>query len=95
MTEYEAGRAAVPIGREEEMDRILRCLDVRSGPQGLIVLGETGSGRSRMLRFAEETAAARGHGRASVNDLVVGFGNPSGVDAEGAPVPGGGVDAPA
>ncbi|MCX4986965.1 LuxR family transcriptional regulator [Streptomyces sp. NBC_00572] len=60
MTEYEAGRAAVPIGREEEMDRILRCLDVRSGPQGLLVLGETGSGRSRMLRFAEETAAARG-----------------------------------
>ncbi|MFE4619255.1 AAA family ATPase [Streptomyces sp. NPDC056747] len=60
MTEYEAGRGAVPIGREEETDRILRCLDVRSGPQGLLVLGETGSGRSRMLRFAQETAAARG-----------------------------------
>ncbi|MFD5436485.1 AAA family ATPase [Kitasatospora sp. NPDC127067] len=60
MTEFEAGYAPAPIGREEEVDRILRCLDVRSGPQGLLVLGETGTGRSRLLRFAEETAAARG-----------------------------------
>ncbi|MET9423508.1 AAA family ATPase [Streptomyces sp. NPDC006540] len=60
MTEFEAGRAAVPIGREEEIGRILRCLDVRSGPQALLVLGETGTGRSLLLRFAEESAAARG-----------------------------------
>ncbi|MEU6883238.1 AAA family ATPase [Streptomyces sp. NPDC046712] len=60
MTEFEAGRAAVPIGREEEIGRILRCLDVRSGPQGLLMLGETGTGRSLLLRFAEESAAARG-----------------------------------
>ncbi|MER7048610.1 helix-turn-helix transcriptional regulator [Streptomyces jumonjinensis] len=60
MTEFEAGRAAVPIGREEESDRILRCLDVRSGPQGMLVLGDTGTGRSLLLRFAEESAAARG-----------------------------------
>ncbi|MGW0767151.1 ATP-binding protein [Streptomyces sp. NPDC002676] len=60
MTGLEAGRAAVPIGREEEIDRILRCLDVRSGPQSLLMLGETGTGRSLLLRYAEETAAARG-----------------------------------
>lgn len=62
MTEFEAGGAAVPIGREEEIGRILRCLDVRSGPQGLLVLGESGTGRSLLLRFAEESAAARGFG---------------------------------
>lgn len=60
MTEFKAGRVAVPIGREEEAGRILRCLDVRSGPQGLLMLGETGTGRSLLLRYAEESAAARG-----------------------------------
>lgn len=60
MTVFEARRVAVPIGREEEIGRILRCLDVRSGPQGLLALGETGTGRSLLLRFAEETAVARG-----------------------------------
>ncbi|MFH8621226.1 AAA family ATPase [Streptomyces vietnamensis] len=60
MTEFEAGRAAVPIGRDEEIDLIRRRLDVRSGPRTLLVLGETGTGRSRLLRFAEETASARG-----------------------------------
>lgn len=62
MTEFEAGRAAVPIGREEEVSRLLRCLDARSGPQGLLVLGETGTGRSLLLRFAAESAAAQGSG---------------------------------
>ncbi|MFF8375842.1 AAA family ATPase [Streptomyces sp. NPDC015661] len=60
MTEFEAGGTAVPIGREKEADRILRCLDERSGPpRSLLVLGETGTGKSRLLRFAAETAAAR------------------------------------
>ncbi|MFD0078867.1 AAA family ATPase [Streptomyces sp. NPDC127166] len=60
MTEWEAGRAAVPIGRDEEIDLIRRCLDVRCGPQGLLLLGETGTGRSRLLRFAEEAASTHG-----------------------------------
>ncbi|MFG2983808.1 AAA family ATPase [Streptomyces sp. NPDC048258] len=60
MTEFEAERAAVPIGREEEIGRILRCLDMRSGPRSLLLLGKTGTGRSLLLRFAEESAAARG-----------------------------------
>ncbi|MET9435730.1 AAA family ATPase [Streptomyces sp. NPDC006551] len=62
MTVYEVrGTAAVPIGREAEIDRILRSLDARSGPpRALLVLGETGTGKSHVLRFAEETAAARG-----------------------------------
>ncbi|MFF0479216.1 AAA family ATPase [Streptomyces sp. NPDC004284] len=60
MTEFETGRAAVPIGRDEEIGLIRRCLDVRSGPQALLLLGETGTGRSRLLRFAEETASAHG-----------------------------------
>ncbi|MFE7403234.1 ATP-binding protein [Streptomyces sp. NPDC057557] len=60
MTEFEVGRVAELIGREGEIDRILWCLDARPGPQGLLVLGDTGTGRSRLLPFAEESAAARG-----------------------------------
>jgi DNA-binding CsgD family transcriptional regulator len=52
--------AALPIGREAEVDRILRSIDVRGGlPQALLLLGEAGTGKSRLLRFAEERA--RGH----------------------------------
>ncbi|MEU7386767.1 LuxR family transcriptional regulator [Streptomyces tanashiensis] len=60
MTEFEAGGTAVPIGREKEAHRILRCLDEPSGPpRSLLVLGETGTGKSQLLRFTAETAAAR------------------------------------
>ncbi|MFF6916422.1 AAA family ATPase [Streptomyces sp. NPDC012466] len=51
----------MPIGREAEADRLLRCLDVDSGlPRALLLLGETGTGKSRLLRFAEERAGGRG-----------------------------------
>lgn len=52
--------AAAVIGREAEVDRILRSLDVRDGlPQALLLLGEAGTGKSRLLRVAAETAERR------------------------------------
>ncbi|MFD5268110.1 AAA family ATPase [Streptomyces sp. NPDC058335] len=50
-------RVMSAIGREAEVDRILRCIDVRGGrPQALLLLGEAGTGKSRLLRVAEERA---------------------------------------
>ncbi|MGX1267878.1 AAA family ATPase [Streptomyces phaeoluteigriseus] len=53
-------RGTSAIGREAEVERILRCVDVRDGrPQALLLLGEAGTGKSRLLRVAEEWAGER------------------------------------
>ncbi|MFK8907652.1 LuxR C-terminal-related transcriptional regulator [Streptomyces sp. YS-3] len=52
---------AMPVGREAEAERILAALDVRTGPsRSLLLLGAPGTGKTRLLRFAEESAAALG-----------------------------------
>ncbi|MGW1029615.1 helix-turn-helix transcriptional regulator [Streptomyces sp. NPDC002577] len=62
----EAGRDSsglggmVPIGREAEVDRILRSVDGRCGPpHALLMLGEAGTGKTALLRNAEEQAGDR------------------------------------
>ncbi|MER5183100.1 AAA family ATPase [Streptomyces sp. NPDC002896] len=50
----------MPIGREAEVDRLLRSVDGRSGsPHVLLVLGEAGTGKTRLVRVAEEKARGR------------------------------------
>ncbi|SHN43360.1 helix-turn-helix transcriptional regulator [Cryptosporangium aurantiacum] len=49
------------IGRDRELDRIRRCLDVgRRGPSALLLTGAPGSGRSRLLRVAVQYALRSG-----------------------------------
>ncbi|MEV6766258.1 AAA family ATPase [Streptomyces sp. NPDC051105] len=45
------------MGGEADVDRILRGVD---GPQSLLVLGNTGTGKTRLLRIAGKEAAERG-----------------------------------
>ncbi|WP_308368929.1 AAA family ATPase [Streptomyces sp. ISL-36] len=64
-------RPTPPIGRQAEVDRILRSLDVHHGgdvragdvrgglPQALLVLGEAGTGKTQLLRLAEDEAVQR------------------------------------
>lgn len=60
------GDGAGPIGREAEAARILRRLAAAGGrpadgpPRALLVLGEPGTGRTHLLRFAEDAARGRG-----------------------------------
>ncbi|WP_232837855.1 helix-turn-helix transcriptional regulator [Streptomyces atratus] len=50
----------LPIGRETEVDRILRSIDGPCDPpHALLMLGEAGTGKTQLLRVAEERA--RGH----------------------------------
>jgi DNA-binding CsgD family transcriptional regulator len=52
--------ATPTIGREAEVDRIVRVIDGRRGPaRALLLLGETGTGKSRLLQVAQEKAEAR------------------------------------
>lgn len=53
-------RGTSPIGREAELDRVLHSLDAHGGaPRALLVLGEAGTGKTQLLRFAEEKAGER------------------------------------
>ncbi|WP_186768258.1 helix-turn-helix transcriptional regulator [Streptomyces qinzhouensis] len=82
------GRAAAsrPLGRDSEVDRILRCVSRQPGsPQALLLLGEEGIGRTTVLRHARERATDDGilvlsaqgwatdprHGRACLQQLLV------------------------
>ncbi|MFI6340196.1 AAA family ATPase [Streptomyces sp. NPDC050535] len=52
---------ALPIGREAEIGRILECVERgRDRPQSLLVLGETGTGKTELLRVATERASRMG-----------------------------------
>ncbi|MER5210584.1 LuxR family transcriptional regulator [Streptomyces sp. NPDC002838] len=58
---FEVLSDTTPIGRESEVDRILWSVDGRRGlPQALLVLGEAGTGKTRLLRVAEEKAPGCG-----------------------------------
>ncbi|MGW6008056.1 AAA family ATPase [Streptomyces sp. NPDC055210] len=55
------GHEAVVLGRDGEVERILRCVTREPGAsQTLLLLGEEGIGRSTVLRYVRERAAADG-----------------------------------
>ncbi|MBU3863118.1 ATP-binding protein, partial [Streptomyces sp. 4503] len=55
------GDGATVLGRDGEIERILRCVTRESGtPQTLLLLGEEGIGRTTVLRHVRERAAADG-----------------------------------
>ncbi|MFL4493027.1 AAA family ATPase [Streptomyces sp. VTCC 41912] len=50
-----------PLGRDGEIERILRCVTRQPGsPQALLLLGEEGIGRTTLLRHAREVATGDG-----------------------------------
>ncbi|MFF7187323.1 AAA family ATPase [Streptomyces sp. NPDC008222] len=52
---------APPLGRDSEIERILRCVTGKPGsPQALLLLGEEGIGRTTLLRHARELATGDG-----------------------------------
>ncbi|MFE5092538.1 AAA family ATPase [Streptomyces sp. NPDC056638] len=78
--------ASRPLGRDSEIERILRCVTGQPGsPQALLLLGEEGIGRTTMLRHVREPAAGDGmlvlsaqgwaadhrHARACLQQLLV------------------------
>ncbi|MFE7029274.1 AAA family ATPase [Streptomyces sp. NPDC057621] len=55
------GHAATVLGRDGEIERILRCVTREPGtPQTLLLLGEEGIGRTTVLRHVRERAATDG-----------------------------------
>ncbi len=91
-----------PLGRDGEIERILRCVTRQPGsPQALLLLGEEGIGRTTLLRHAREVATGDGtlvlsaqgwaadhrHARACLQQLLV----PVLDDVPGLPAPHGRV----
>ncbi|MGW0567580.1 AAA family ATPase [Streptomyces tauricus] len=55
------GHEATVLGRDDEIERILRCVAREPGtPQTLLLLGGEGTGRTTVLRHVRERAAADG-----------------------------------